>query len=123
MRSMSLLLIAGFSAACGSKQPGSGNTGPQRVSLQITTTGAGLVRGAGPDCRGSCTVEMDKGSAVHLTAVAGEGATFSGWGGACSGTGACDLRLDGAASVSAGFGTATQPPPGSHLVTVTIEGS
>src|SRR5207253_7915171 len=32
------------------------------------------------------------------------------------------LRLDGAASVSAGFGTGTQAPPGSHMVAVTIEG-
>ena len=123
MRNASIVLIVGFSAACGGKHPGSGNTGAQQVSLQITTTGAGLVRGAGPDCRGSCTVEVDKGSTVHLTAVADQGASFSGWGGACSGTGGCDLRLDGAASVSAGFGTGTQAPPGSHMVAVTIEGS
>src|SRR5207249_10752108 len=58
MRNASIVLIVAFSAACGGRQPGSGNTGGQQVSLQITTTGAGLVRGAGPDCRGTCTVQM-----------------------------------------------------------------
>src|SRR5438132_10984695 len=89
MRNVSIVLIVGFSAACGGRQPGSGNTGGQQVSLQITTTGAGLVRGAGADCRGTCTVQMNKGSAVHLTAVADQGASFPGWGGACSWRGCC----------------------------------
>jgi List-Bact-rpt repeat protein len=126
MRRVSIWMVLSIAAACGGKQQGSGNTSPQQVTLQISTTGAGVVSGAGPDCRGNCTIQLAKGSELHLTAVADAGAAFSGWGGACTGTAGCDLRLEGAANVSAAFGQAgapPPPPPGSHLVTVTIEGS
>jgi hypothetical protein len=57
-----------------------------------------------------------------VVAVPDSGATFQGWSGACSGTAACRLTLNGDTSVNATFAT-TPSPPGSHRLTVVIEGS
>src|SRR5215468_6712514 len=92
-------LAVAFCASCGgsSSQPGStpdagsGGTGGTQINLKITTSGNGLVRGAGSDCRGSCTVPYAAGTQVHLAAVPDSGASFTGWAGACGGTGGCDL--------------------------------
>jgi hypothetical protein len=50
---------------------------------------------------------------VHLALDANPGpdSTFEGWGGACSGTGACELTLDSDTAVSASFARQSPPPP------------
>jgi len=67
-------------------------------------------------CSASCTATLDNGTAVALTAVPQDGSRFDGWGGACSGTGACSVKMDAARSVSATF------TPGSFAVSVTVRG-
>lgn len=82
------------------------------LTVALPGSGAGAVTStpAGIDCRVSagtgCTAQFDNGTAVTLTAAAGPNATFAGWSGACSGTGACTVTMDQARSVSATF-TAT----------------
>jgi hypothetical protein len=95
-------MVVALGAGCGSTSGGgSPRTGPTQVNLKITTAGNGLVRGAGADCRGSCTASYVSGTQVHLVAVADSGSSFVAWAGACSGTGGCDLTLDADRDVSA----------------------
>ena len=114
-----------WAAGCGGNSGGSNsNTGAQQMTLRLTTAGNGLVRGAGADCRASCTAQYPAGSHVHLVAVPDAGASFSGWAGACSGAGDCDVTLDGDRDVTATFsGSAPPPPPGGQRrLTVVLQG-
>ena len=75
-----------------------------RLRMQIT--GPGSIAGA-PN--GACTTRCDhiaaaRGSSVSLTALPNAGAQFLGWSGACSGTAACTVKLDGNRTVGATFG-------------------
>jgi uncharacterized repeat protein (TIGR01451 family) len=78
-----------------------------RRTLSVTKigNGAGTVTSspAGIACGSSCTEDFEEGAEVVLTAVAGAGSSFSGWTGACSGTGACELTMDEAKSLGASF--------------------
>jgi hypothetical protein len=115
----------GLALACGSgSNDGSGRGAPTQTNLSIATTGNGLVRGAGTDCRGACKIQVTAGLPMHLVAVPDAGAFFAGWSGACSGSGACDLTMDVDRTVSATFGdTPPPPPPGKHQLAVVIQGS
>jgi hypothetical protein len=117
-----MFLVAAAVAACGSSNAGSGDRSPSQATLRLTTSGNGLVRGAGADCRGNCSAQYVSGSQVHLVAVPDTGAVFVGWAGACSGTGGCDLTLDADRDVSATFAVATPPPQGQHRLTVVVQG-
>jgi len=55
------------------------------------------------DCAADCSVGYAVGSNVTLTVTTVGGWTFDGWGGACSGTGACALTMDQDRSVTASF--------------------
>jgi len=72
-------------------------------ALTVAVTGNGTVTGGGLTCTSNCTGSQPYGSVVTLTATPGAGSTFAGWGGACTGTGACTLTMDAAKSVTAAF--------------------
>jgi hypothetical protein len=81
--------------------------------------GSGVVSSApaGIVCGGLCTTDLEEGTAVTLTAVADSGSEFTGWSGACSGTGPCAFSLGERAEVIANFkrvrsdgGHSTSPP-------------
>jgi hypothetical protein len=88
--------------------------------------GTGTVSSApvGIDCGLSCTAFFAPGATITLTAAADSGSEFTGWSGACSGTGPCVVMLNSEeAEVVAGFakqrgggrggdGTTTPPSPG-----------
>ncbi len=75
----------------------------------LTAAGAGKGAGtmtstpAGIDCGAACSAPFDAGTAVTLTATPDGDSVFGGWSGACSGTGACTVTMNAAASVTATF--------------------
>jgi hypothetical protein len=76
-------------------------------SGSVTSGGINCVLTAGITS-GSCLAERGHGSLVTLTATPAAGSSFTGWGGACSGSGSnptCTLTIDAAKNVSAVFGT------------------
>jgi len=63
----------------------------------VTSTPAGIACGA------DCDETFASGASVTLSAAPDAGASFAGWGGACSGSGSCTLSMDTAKSVTATF--------------------
>lgn len=79
--------------------------GPQTLTVSKTGTGSGTVTSspAGINCGDDCSEVYDYGSVVTLSAAAAAGSTFTGWSGACTGTGDCVISMDAARSVTATF--------------------
>jgi hypothetical protein len=77
---------------------------PVSGTPSITVTpAAGVVVTSSPwslYCGTNCTATFAAGSVVTLTATSLT-STFTGWGGACSGTGLCVLTVNGPLSVTA----------------------
>jgi uncharacterized repeat protein (TIGR02543 family) len=90
---------------------------PPTVSLIVTVTGNGTVKGGAIDCgngRSACTASVAQGTSVTLTETPAKGASFSGWGGACFASGkkaTCTVTVSASTSVTAGFAGGTGPPP------------
>ena len=100
------------------------------TQLSLTVNKAGNGTGtvtsspAGIDCGVTCSASYVQNTLVNLQALADSSSTFTGWAGACSGTGACQVTMDAAKSVTATFagpilsvsksgsGTVTSTPAG-----------
>ncbi|HEU5317224.1 MAG TPA: hypothetical protein VFX49_14030 [Chloroflexota bacterium] len=80
---------------------------PAQYTLAVTKagTGAGTVTSspAGINCGADCSELYNEGTVVNLTAVAAAGSVFTGWSGACAGTGACSVTMNAAKGVTATF--------------------
>jgi phospholipase C len=91
---------------------GSSSTPPPPSSYQLTVTAPAASTGTvtssptGINCPGTCAGSFSSGTNVTLTATPAANYTFSGWGGACSGTASCVVDMTAAESVNATF-TAT----------------
>ncbi len=79
-------------------------------------TGNGIVNStpAGIICPETCAASFASGTQVTLTQSAADGSVFAGWGGACSGIGACVVTVSAATAVTATFNSTR------NLVTVTV---
>ncbi|HEX4332105.1 MAG TPA: FG-GAP-like repeat-containing protein [Usitatibacter sp.] len=73
------------------------------LSVSLAGSGIGAVSGPGIDCGSDCSEGFTSGATAMLTASAAVGSTFMGWSGACSGTDACFLTMDGDKNVVATF--------------------
>lgn len=81
-----------------------------RVSVSKLGSGTGTVTSSagGLNCGSTCVADINNGDSVTLTALHGAGAQFTGWSGACSGSGVtCTLTMSAARSVTAGFVAST----------------
>jgi hypothetical protein len=78
---------------------------PINYTLSVGVSGNGTVSSSpsGIGCPSICTVNYASGTPVMLTATPAGGATFNGWGGACSGNGSCLLTMNSIESVTAMF--------------------
>lgn len=95
--------------------------------LSVTVSGPGTVTGAGINCGSgatTCSTTPAVNSSVTLTATPAAGATFSGWGGSCSGTiPTCTVQMTAARSVTATFTTGGGGGGATVRLTVTVTGS
>lgn len=73
--------------------------------LAVDLQGPGTVQASGwPPCGGDCAVYFGaRNQAVTVVATPAAGYTFAGWGGACSGTGACTVTMGGERFLTARF--------------------
>ncbi|MFZ1640435.1 MAG: Calx-beta domain-containing protein [Candidatus Contendobacter sp.] len=85
--------------------------------------GSGAVTGPGINCGASCTGTYAPGTVVTLTAAPAGGSTFTGWSGACGGTGACTVTMNAAQTVVALFGVTTAATLTVNKVADTNDGS
>ncbi len=79
---------------------------PRQLTVSLAGTGTGSVASnpSGITCPSTCSGAYAHGTVVQLSAAAGSGSTFGGWsGGGCSGTGACQVTMNAATSVTATF--------------------
>lgn len=86
------------------------------LSVAKTGGGSGTVSSApaGINCGDSCAAVFEEGTAIRLTAVADSGSEFTGWSGACSGTGPCAFTLGESAEVVANFAKVRSDRGGGH---------
>ena len=84
---------------------------PTSYALSTITMGSGTgtvtSSPSGINCGSSCSSAFAPNSAVTLTATPAAGSAFAGWTGACSGTGACTVTMNGAKSATATFTAGT----------------
>ena len=87
------------------------NQAPTDYSLTVSKSGNGTVVStpAGIDCGTVCNASYTNGASVTLSATPAEGNRFSGWSGACTGTGQCVVTMDAAKSVTATFVNSQTP--------------
>jgi hypothetical protein len=73
--------------------------------LAVSESGRGTVTSspAGINCGSTCNASFAVGTQITLTATAAGGSSFTGWGGACSGAGACTITMNSDQSVTASF--------------------
>jgi hypothetical protein len=86
----------------------------RKLTIVKTGTGTGKVESTLPAspkiaCGGECEKEFEEGKVVTLKQEASPGSVFVKWGGACSGTGTCEVTMTGAEEVTATFNLAAKP--------------
>ena len=106
-------VTATFTAAPPPPPPPPPPPGMVNVSVSLAGRGVGRVTSspAGLDCPGACSMPVQSGTTVSLTAAAGADSAFAGWAGACNGAGACSLMANSDQSVTATFDAVPPPPP------------
>jgi len=74
------------------------------LNVALAGSGTGTVTGnPGSICVSACSVSYPMGTDVVLIATPDGGSVFSGWSGACTGSGICTLSMSGARNVTATF--------------------
>ena len=93
------------------------------LTVSVTGTGAGTVTSdlGSIDCPPDCSFGYESGDVVTLTPHAESGSAFTGWSGACSGTGGCTVTMTQARTVTAEF-TNTSPTPTMRTLSVVKQG-
>lgn len=73
------------------------------LTLAVSGAGGSISASPGAVCPGNCSQDFAGGTVVTLTPTPDSGALFSGWSGACSGAGSCQVTMNTAKSVTATF--------------------
>jgi uncharacterized protein YhjY with autotransporter beta-barrel domain len=91
------------------------------LSVNTIGTGSGSVTSSDQNinCPSDCSHNYTSTDTVTLSPTPATGSTFTGWSGACSGTGSCVITMSGSQSVSANFTADVQT---GGLLSVTTDG-
>jgi hypothetical protein len=94
------------------------------LTVEKTGSGSGTVSSspAGISCGATCVLTIDYYTSITLTAVPAADSIFTGWSGACAGTGTCTVLLESDQTVSANFEpkpTITSTPTKTATITKT----
>jgi hypothetical protein len=81
-----------------------------RLEVLFNGIVAGSVNGSGISCPGTCAASYQPGTHVVLTASPDAGFKFSGWGGACAGSGSCEVVMSSNMHVTVTFAALPGPP-------------
>src|SRR5262245_16391638 len=84
------------------------NAPQQQLSVSVTGSGGVASNQPGISCPTTCAASFAQGTKVSLYASAAANYQFTGWGGACTGTGVCTVTLNAATNVTATFTQLTQ---------------
>src|SRR5437660_12583401 len=97
------------------------NSGPFTLTGTEAGGGPGTVASNPPgiNCPTTCSATFQPGSQVTLTATPDTGFTFTGWTGACTGAGSCDVTANSSGAVTTTFGASLQSP--NHIVLLVKE--
>lgn len=87
----------------------------EAVGVTVNVPAGGAVTVNGQRCTSTCTIQVPRDSSVTITAEPASGYSFSGWLGACSGTGTCVITASAALSLSADFVEMSIPATGSDI--------
>ncbi len=92
--------------------PVSANNGTFGLAVTRTGSGRGTIASSptGIDCGTACAANFGAGTIVRLAASADSSSVFSGWSGACTGTGSCTVTMNSATGVTASFSPNTVVP-------------
>jgi uncharacterized repeat protein (TIGR01451 family) len=96
---------SGFNGAGGSLALTFSTSATYQLDVTKAGTGSGTVTSSptGVSCGVDCSEVYAAGTRVTLTAAAQSGSSFTGWSGACTGTGSCLVTMDSAGTVTATF--------------------
>ena len=86
------------------------------LTVSLAGPGTGMISGAGISCPGVCSRSYGASTPVALIATAVAGSVFAGWGGACSGTGACAVVMSADQTVTARFARSATPTAKAPLI-------
>lgn len=75
----------------------------KRLDVSKIGSGTGTVTGNGINCGSDCSQDYPANSQIDLSASAAGGSAFTGWSGACTGTGTCPVTMSDARAVTAAF--------------------
>ena len=79
------------------------------LTVTVAGTGKGAVTATGIACPGTCSGSYGAGTTLTLTATPAAGSLFTGWSGACTGTGACTVTMSADRTVTATFAKVPAP--------------
>jgi subtilisin family serine protease len=88
------------------------DTASALVSVTRQGSGSGAITSSpsGINCGAICSAQFSPSAPIVLTATPAAGSIFTGWLGACTGTGACSVQASGSKPVSATFAPASLAP-------------
>ncbi len=112
-----LTSATGFGYETIAHQGAAQNTYTLAVSKSGMGTGTISSYPNGINCGATCSAAYAKNTSVTLTPTPDYGSTFTGWSGACSGTGTCTVMMDSAKFVTATFN------PGGYTLSVSKTGT
>jgi murein DD-endopeptidase MepM/ murein hydrolase activator NlpD len=81
------------------------------LTINKSGNGYGTVNSspAGISCGNTCSASFNQGTQISLKAIPSQSSIFTGWSGACSGTGTCSVTMDADKTATATFQTNNPP--------------